>query len=74
MSSPQLQQPQQQRPSSGAGLQGDFRVEVLGSQESLDLDCGKFYTVGPAFTSSGSVALTNASVVLVGIHSALLVD
>uniref|UniRef100_A0AAV1VKW7 PX domain-containing protein n=1 Tax=Peronospora matthiolae TaxID=2874970 RepID=A0AAV1VKW7_9STRA len=41
MSSPQLQQ---QRPSSGAGLQGDFRVEVLGSQESLDLDCGKFYT------------------------------
>ena len=41
MSSPQLQQ----RPSGSASLQGDFRVEVLGTQESLDLDCGKFYTV-----------------------------
>jgi hypothetical protein len=43
MSSPVLQP--RQRPSSGASLQGDFRVEVMGSQESLDLDCGKFYTV-----------------------------
>ncbi|ETL90237.1 hypothetical protein L917_11016 [Phytophthora nicotianae] len=42
MSSPLLQP--RQRPSSGAILQGDFRVEVMGSQESLDLDCGKFYT------------------------------
>ncbi|KAG6975700.1 hypothetical protein JG688_00002120 [Phytophthora aleatoria] len=42
MSSPQLQP--RQRPSRGASLQGDFRVEVMGSQESLDLDCGKFYT------------------------------
>ncbi|CAH0493140.1 unnamed protein product [Peronospora farinosa] len=40
MSSPRLQH----RASSSANLQGDFRVEVLGSQESLDLDCGKFYT------------------------------
>lgn len=31
-------------PNGVAGLHGDFRVEVLGSQESLDLDCGKFYT------------------------------
>lgn len=28
-----------------ASVQGDFRVEMLGSQESLDLDSGKFYTV-----------------------------
>ncbi|KAG7393726.1 hypothetical protein PHYPSEUDO_004489 [Phytophthora pseudosyringae] len=42
MSSPQLEP--RQRPSSGTSLQGDFRVEVMGSQESLDLDCGKFYT------------------------------
>lgn len=26
-------------------LVGSFRVEMLGSQESLDLDCGKFFTV-----------------------------
>ncbi|KAF1331963.1 Myosin-like protein, partial [Globisporangium splendens] len=26
-------------------LQGSFRVEMLGSQESLDLDCGKFFTI-----------------------------
>ncbi|CAH0477108.1 unnamed protein product [Peronospora belbahrii] len=33
-----------QRQSSSSNLQGDFCVEVMGSQESLDLDCGKFYT------------------------------
>ncbi|TDH70585.1 uncharacterized protein CCR75_001864 [Bremia lactucae] len=39
---PQLQP--LQRLSSGESLQGDFSVEVIGSQESLDLDSGKFYT------------------------------
>lgn len=33
------------RRSAPAPLQGSFRVEMLGSQESLDLDCGKFFTV-----------------------------
>ncbi|KAG7402110.1 hypothetical protein PHYBOEH_005673 [Phytophthora boehmeriae] len=42
MSSPQHQPTP--RASSSTGLHGDFRVEVMGSQESLDLDCGKFYT------------------------------
>ncbi|GAB9465137.1 hypothetical protein Gpo141_00002555 [Globisporangium polare] len=32
------------RRSAPAPLQGSFRVEMLGSQESLDLDCGKFFT------------------------------
>ncbi|KAI9907776.1 hypothetical protein PsorP6_003840 [Peronosclerospora sorghi] len=39
MSSPPLQ------PQQDASLQSEFHVEVIGSQESLDLDCGKFYTV-----------------------------
>uniref|UniRef100_H3GH96 PX domain-containing protein n=1 Tax=Phytophthora ramorum TaxID=164328 RepID=H3GH96_PHYRM len=47
MSSPQMQP--RQRPSSAASLHGDFRVEVLGSQESLDLDCGKFYTASSEY-------------------------
>lgn len=33
------------RRSAPSPLQGSFRVEMLGSQESLDLDCGKFFTV-----------------------------
>ncbi|CEG41507.1 c14c152g7553 [Plasmopara halstedii] len=39
MSSSQLQ-PRQRK----GVLQVNFRVEVIGSQESLDLDCGRFYT------------------------------
>jgi hypothetical protein len=31
--------------SSRQAVSGDFRVEMTGTQESLDLDSGKFYTV-----------------------------
>jgi hypothetical protein len=41
------------RQGSSAGLHGDFRVDVLGTQESLDLDCGKFYTVRRASSLTG---------------------
>lgn len=39
------------RRSAPAPLQGSFRVEMLGSQESLDLDCGKFFTVRLSFAN-----------------------
>lgn len=47
--------PPKTRQGSVVGLHGDFRVDVLGTQESLDLDCGKFYTVGARFLPSSTL-------------------
>lgn len=37
--------PSSQRNDGSTALQGTFRVEMLGTQESLDQDSSKFYTV-----------------------------